>query len=231
MDAETRQSRARLIRDITVQIHDSEAKCQPLAAMRIAILAGITGSQTEEAGRISPLMYIMAPGAPVPEHIPPGFFVWENAPQWLGLDAESTMEMLRPEREEADWRAKPNTAGYVSIRAIRKMLDVYGETGTVQWPSWKDLTGSWESVCEENGIEWAAWEPGPIRGWRQPGTERIAIVKFKEGQEPGLGRFDIEQQFSDLARCEVSLTSPERMDSRQREAELSRTEVFYARSQ
>ena len=229
MDAETRQSRARLIGHLTVQIHDSEANCPPLAAMWIAIITGVTGAHLEEADGLSPLVSTLTPSDLAPANIFWGPFQWASAPQWLGLDAESAMEMLRPEREEADWRAKPGTDGYVSVRAIRKMLDVYSESGTVRWPSWKEIAASWDSVCEENGIEWAAWKSGPIKGWREPGTERIAIVKFKEGREPGLARFDIEQQFSELAHCEVSLTSPERIPDRQRDAELSKAETFYGR--
>ena len=229
MDAETRQERARLVRHLTVEIHDSEAKCPPLVAMWIAILTGVSAAQIEEGG-LSAAVSMKSENL-VPADINMSPFLWHNAPQWLGLDPEQAMEMLCPESENADWRAKPNADGYVSVRAIRKMLDVYAETGSVRWPSWKDVGRSWESVCEENGIQWAAWKVGPIKGWRQPGTERIAIVKFKDGQEPGLGRSDIERQFSELAHCEVSLTSPERIPDRQRDAELSKAETFYGRLQ
>ena len=230
MDAETRQSRARLIRHITVKIHDSEANCPPLAATWIAILTGMTGARIEEAGGLSPLVS-MTFGGLAPANVDLSPFPWAGAPEWLGLDTESAMEMLRPEIEDADWRTKPETAGYVSIRAIRKMLAAYAETGELKWPSWKGNAGSWKAICEENGIEWAAWQSGPIKGWRQPGAERIAIVKFKAGTEPGLGRHDIEQQFSDFAVCEVYLISPEQISDRHRHAELSKAEAIYGRPQ
>ena len=110
MDAETRQSRARLIRHITVKIHDSEANCPPLAAMWIAILTGMTGARIEEAGGLSPLVS-MTFGGLAPANVDLSPFPWAGAPEWLGLDTESAMEMLRPEIEDADWRAKPETAG------------------------------------------------------------------------------------------------------------------------
>ena len=230
MDAETRQNRARLIRVLTEEIHDSDAKCPPLAAMWFAILTGATGARIEEADGLSPLLSL-TPAGIAPINGQPSLFPWAGAPQWLGLDAESAMEMLRPEREEADWRAKPGSDGYVSVRAIRKMLDAYAETGTVRWPLWKDVAGSWESVCQEYGIEWAAWKSGPIKGWRQPGTERIAIVKFNDSEKGALAEFDVAQQFSDLARCEVYVTNLERMDDGYRESELRKAKVFYGRLQ
>ena len=229
MDFETRQERARLVRHLTVQIHDSEAKCPPLVAMWIAILTGVSAAQIQQDG-LSVVVSMKSENlAPADINMSP--FLWDNAPQWLGLDREQAMEMLCPERENADWRAKPNMDGYISVRSIRKMLDVYAETGAVQWPSWKDVAGSWESVCEEYGIQWAAWKVGPIKGWREPGTERIAIVKFKEDEKPGLAIYKAAEKFSDLARCEVSLTIPERIPDRQRDTELSKAQTFYGRLQ
>ena len=225
VDDETRQEQARLLKYLTVLIHDSGAKCPPMAAMWAAVLIGVTGSRISEADGLRSIA-TDHPDDLVPAEIK---LVWDKAPQWLGLDSESAKAMLRPELEEADWRAKPDEHGYVSIRSIRKMLDAYAETGTIRWPSWDDAAGSWESVCEQNGIQWAAWKTDPISGWREPGTERIAIVKFKDGREPGLGRFEIERQFSELAHCEVSLTSPERIPERQRDAELSKADTFYGR--
>ena len=230
MDAETRQERARLVRHLTVQIHDSEAKCPPLAAMWVAVLTGVTGSQIEEADGLAP-MVTMDSDDPEPTNINLNPFLWRNAPKWFGIDQESVRDMLRPECEEADWRAKPNTDGYVSVRSIRKMLDVYAETGAVKWPSRKDVVGSWESVCEENGIQWAAWKAGPINGWREPGTERIAIVKFNNGQKAPLAEFNVAERFSDLAGYEVYVTNLERIDDRNREAELRKAELIYGRLQ
>ncbi|MYC29663.1 MAG: hypothetical protein F4X65_06180 [Chloroflexi bacterium] len=229
MDAEIRQKRARLVRHLTVQIHDSEAKCPPLAAMWIAILTGVTAAQIEEGGLSATVSMKSENLAPVDINMSP--FFWDNSPQWLGLDPEQAMEMLCPEGENADWRAKPDTDGYISVRSIRKMLDVYAETGAVKWPSRKDVAGSWESVCEEYGIQWAAWKAGPIKGWREPGTERIAIVKFREGQKAPLAEFNLAEQFSDLAGYEVYVTNLERIDDRYREAELRKAERFYGRLQ
>ena len=229
MDAETRQERARLVGHLTVQIHDSEAKCPPLMAMWVAILTGVSAAQIQEGGLSAAVSMKSENLAPADINISP--FLWQNAPQWLGLDQEQATDMLCPERENADWRAKPNMDGYVSIRAIRKMLDAYAETGMVKWPSWKDVAGSWESVCEENGIQWAAWKAGPINGWREPGTERIAIVKFKEDQKAPLAEFNVAELFSDLAGYEVYVTNLERIDDRYRQAELREAELFYGRLQ
>ena len=229
MDAETRRHRARVIKDITVRVHDSEAKCPPLAAMWIAILTGITATQIGEEGGLSPLVS-MTSNDLAPADISLSPFFWRNAPEWLGLDPEMATEMLRPEREDADWRAKSNEDGYVSLRSIRKMIETYAETGEVRWTSRKDKAGSWKAICEENGIEWAAWQSGPIQGWRQPGTERIAIVKFRAGREPGLAKHDIEEQFSELAGCEVYLITPEKIWEDRREAELAEAEVIYAQA-
>ena len=230
MDTETRKHRARVIKDITVRVHDSEAKCPPLAAMWIAILTGITATQIGEAGGLSPLVSMTSNDlAPADINFNP--FFWRNAPEWLGLDPELATEMLRPEREDADWRAKSNEDGYVSLRSIRKMIETYAETGEVRWTSRKDKAGSWKAICEENGIKWAAWRSGPVQGWQQPGTERIAIVQFKTGREPGLAKYDIEQQFSDLAGCEVYLISPEQISDRHRHAELSQAEAIYGHPQ
>ena len=229
MDAETRQERARLVRHLTVQIHDSDAKCPPLVAMWIAILTGVSAAQIQQDGLSAAVSMKSENLAPADINMSP--FLWHNAPQWLGLDREQAMEMLCPERENADWRAKPKSSGYVSVRSIRKMLDAYAQTGTVQWPSWKDVAGTWESVCDEYGIQWAAWKADPIKGWREPGTERIAIVKFKEGQKPPLAVFNVAEQFSDLAGYEVHVTNLERMDDRHREAELGKAELFYGRLQ
>ena len=229
MDAETRRHRARVIKDITVRVHDSEAKCPPLAAMWIAILTGITATQIGEAGGLSPLVS-MTSNDLAPADISLSPFFWRVAPEWLGLDPEMATEMLRPEHEDADWRAKSNEDGYVSLRSIRKMIETYAETGEVRWTSRKDKAGSWKAICEENGIEWAAWQSGPIQGWRQPGTERIAIVKFRAGREPGLAKHDIEEQFSELAGCEVYLITPEKIWEDRREAELAEAEVIYAQA-
>ena len=227
MDAETRRNRARVIRDLTVRIHDSEAKYPPLAAMWVAILSGITATQIGEAGGLSPLVSTTSDGlAPADIGLSP--FFWRNTPDWLGLDTELATEMLRPEREEADWRAEPSEDRYVSLRSIRKMLQMYGETGQVRWPSREASNGSWRALCEENGIEWLAWQSAPADGWRPPGTERTAIVKFQAGSEPGLGKFDIEQQFSELAGREIYLITPEQIPERHRQAELSRAEIVYA---
>ena len=230
MDAETRRDRARVIKDITVRIHDSEAKCPPLAAMWMAILTGITATQIGDAGGLSPLVSMTSDDlAPTDINLSP--FFWHNGPEWLGLDTKLATEMLRPEREDADWRAKPNEDGYVSLRSIRKMLDTYAETGEIMWPARKDNAGPWMAICEENGIEWAAWQSGPIQGWRQPGTERIAIVKFKTGREPGLAKYDIAQRFSEKAGCNVHLISPEQISDRHRHAELSKAEAIYGHPQ
>ena len=230
MDAETRKERAGIIRDITIRIHDSEAKCPPLAAMWIAMLTGITASQIEEAGGLAPLVTMTSSDLePADLDLSPS--LWANAPGWLGLDTELAMEMLRPEREGADWRAKHNEDGYVSLKLIRKMLETYAETGEVKWPSVKDHAGSWKAICEENGIEWAAWQSGPIQGWRQPGTERVAIVKFKTGREPGLAKYDIAQQFSEKVGCNVHLISPEQIPDRRRLAELNKAEAIYGHPQ
>ena len=230
MDAETRRHRARVIKDVTVRVHDSEAKCPPLAAMWIAILTGITATQIGEAGGLSPLVSMTSNDlAPADINFSP--FFWRNAPEWLGLDPELATEMLRPERQDADWRAKSNDDRYVSLRSIRKMLETYAETGEVRWTSRKAHPGSWKAICEENGIEWAAWQSGSIQGWRQPGTERIAIVQFKTGREPGLAKHDIEQQFSDLAGCEVYLISPEKISDRHRHSELSQADAIYGHPQ
>ena len=230
MDPETRQERARLIKDLTERIHDSEAKCPPLVAMWIAILTGLTAAQIAEAGGLTPLVSMKSDDlAPADIDLSP--FFWRNAPEWLGLDLELATEMLRPEHEEADWRAKSNEDRYVSLRSIRKMLETYAETGLVTWPSTKDDSGSWEVICEENGIEWAAWQSAPAGGWRPPGTERTAIVKFMPGREPGLAKFDIEQQFSDLAGCNVHLITPEQISDRRRQVELSEAEIIYAHPQ
>ena len=230
MDAETRRHRARVIKDITVRVHDSEAKCPPLAAMWIAILTGITATQIGEAGGLSPLVS-MASNDLAPADINLSPFFWRNAPEWLGLDPEMATEMLRPEREDADWRAKSDEDGYVSLRSIRKMIETYAETGEVRWTSRKDKADSWKAICEENGIEWAAWQSGQIQGWRQPGTERIAIVKFKAGREPGLAKYDIAQQFSEKAGRNVHLISPEQISDRHRHEELSKSEAIYGHPQ
>ena len=230
MDAETRRDRARVIKDITVRIHDSEANCPPLAAMWMAILTGITANRIGEADGLAPLV-AMTSDELAPADIDLSPFFWRIAPEWLGLDTELATELLRPEREAANWRAKSNEDGYVSLRSIRKMLDTYSETGDIKWPSGEDQPGSWKEVCEENGIEWAAWQAAPTRGWRPPGTERTAIVKFQAGREPGLGKLDIEQQFSDLAGCNVHLISPEQIADRHRQAELTSAEIIYAHTQ
>ena len=229
MDAEDRRHRARVIRDLTVRIHDSEAKCPPLAAMWMAILTGMTATQIGEAGGLSSLVSTTSDGLmPVFIGLSPVFR--HNAPDWLGLDTAMVREMLLPEHQYAHWKAKPNEDGYVSLRSIRKTLEAYGETGEVNWPSRKYEVGSWKALCEENGIEWAAWQSGPIQGWRQPGTERIAIVKFRVGREPGLAKHDIEEQFSELAGREVYLITPEKIWEDRREAELAEAEVIYAQA-
>ena len=226
MDPETRRGRARIIKDITVRIHDSEAKCPPLAAMWMAILTGITTTQIGETGVLPPIVSMTSHGL-APSDISLSPFLWSNAPEWLGLDTELAMEMLQPEHKDADWRAKPDQDGYVSLRSIRKMLETYAETGELRWTSRKAKAGSWKAICEENGVEWAAWQSGPIQGGRQPGTERIAIVKFKAGREPGLAKHDIAQQFSEEAGCNVYLISPEQIPDRCRHSELSKAETIY----
>ena len=155
MDVETRRHRVRVTRDLTVRIHDSEAKCPPLAAMWMAILTGMTTTRIGEAGGLSPLVSTTSDGL-VPLYIGLSPLFWRNAPDWLGLDTAMATEMLLPEHQHADWKAKPDEDGYVSLRSIRRMLETYGETGVINWPPGKGKPGSWKTLCEETGIEWAA---------------------------------------------------------------------------
>ena len=229
MDNKSRRERAGIIKDITVRIHDSDAKCPPLAAMWLAILTGITATYIQEAGGLAPLLSMTSDDSASAPDLGPS--LWNKAPEWLSLDTELAAEMLRPEHQDADWRAKPNDEGYVSLRAIRKMLDTYAETGEIRWPTRKGDSGSWKALCEENGIEWAAWQDSPIQGWREPGTERVAIVKFQEGREPGLARYDITQQFSEKAGCNVHLICPEQIPDRRRITELNEAETIYGHPQ
>ena len=230
MDAESRQHRAWLIRDLTERIHGSDANCPPILAMWMAILTGITSSKFHEGAKLTPAAPLTYPDlAPADLSLSP--FFWDNAPEWLGLDRNSAIEMLQPEHQNADWRAKANTPGYVSLRAISKMLERYAETGEVSWHRSKTESASWRSICEEHGIEWAAWQSGPTGGWRPPGTERIAIVKFKGGREPGLAKYDIAQQFSEKAGCNVHLISPDQISDRHRREELGKAEAIYGHPQ
>ena len=230
MDTETRQERARLIKDLTERIHDSQAECPPLLAMWMAILTGISSTKFHEGSSLTPVVSLTSPDlAPGDVSLSP--FFWNNVPEWLGLDKKSAIEMLQPEHEDTDWRARANKPGYISLYAISKMLKRYGETGEVNWPTAKPESPSWTSICQDNGIEWAAWQSAPTGGWRPPGTERTAIVKFQAGREPGLARFDIEQQFSKKAGCKVHLIYPEQIPDRRRAEELSKAEALYGQRQ
>ena len=226
MDTETRKERARLIMNLTERIHDSQAECPPILAMWIAILTGMSSARFHEGNNLTPVVSLTSTDlAPADVSLSP--FLWANAPEWLGLDKESASEMLQPEHVDADWRARVNKPGYISLYATSKMLKRYGETGEVNWPTAKPELPSWESICLEHGIAWAVWQSAPTGGWRPPGTERTAIVKFQTGREPGISKFDIEKHFSDKAGCRVRLIYPEQISDRRRAEELNKAEVLY----
>ena len=225
MDTQTRHERAALVKDLAVQIHDSRAKCPPLAAMWSAVLAGIA---TNQMGAIA--MSATEPAASSnliggQEQLLPS--LWVHAPEWLGLDPESSQEMLLPDVSNADWKAKPDETGYVSLWAITNMLNSYAETGEVRWAPLKKNNTPWDTLCENNGIAWAAWHPNPLQNWGQPGVEKVAIVTFKEGREPGLSKYDIAKEFSKQATCNVHIISPEQIPERRRQEELSKALVIY----
>lgn len=226
MDMQTRRERAALIKDLAVRIHDSRAGCRPLTAMWSAMFAGIT--MEKAIGATSAAAIAAIPAIPPPEGRgellqPP----WRHAPDWLGLNPESAQEMLLPDLTGTDWKAEADENGYVSLWAITKMLNAYGETGEVRWPTHEQDSIPWRTVCERNRINWAAWHSNPFQNWGQPGVEKVAIVTYEEGQEPGLSRYDIAQEFSRKAGCNVHIISPEQIPERRRQEELNRALVFY----
>ena len=184
--------------------------------MRMAIVAAVAVDST---------------GSRTPALVPDRIFLpaLKSAPDWLELDEGQYMEMMQPQNDFADWRAEVNTPGYVSLRAINKMLDHYEETGEVSWIHAKPPAVSWKSICEDNGIVWAGWKR-PSDGWRPPGTERTAMVKYAEGKNPGLGQYDIERMFSDRAGCNVSLITPAQIWEDRLEAEIAQAEIIYAQA-
>ena len=150
--------------------------------------------------------------------------------EWLGFNAESAPDMFTPEHPHADWRAGAGEPGYVTLRAVIKMLDHYADTGLIHWQPPTAKTASLRELCESYGIAWLAWLAAPQRGWTPPGAERTAIVRFSPDAAPNLELHQLEQRVSDITGCNVSLITPEQIWEERRQAELERAELVYAQA-
>ena len=158
------------------------------------------------------------------------FPVGKGPLEWIGLNAESAPEVFKPEYLHADWRARIGEPGYVTLRAVTRMLDHYADTGQIFWQAPGDAAGALEELCESHGIVWLAWQAEPQRGWMPPGAERTAIVRFNPDAAPSTGMHLLERLVSDIAGCNVSLITPEQIWEERRQPELERAEVIYAQA-
>ena len=228
LNEETRELRAWILKDLTEVVHDSRLSCPPLAGLWIAVLTAVTASKAQEQSGLIPSLTTTQ--AQVSDFYGFSPFLWANAPEWLGLDTATATEMLRPEYEFADWRAAPGDPGYITLQAISRMLEHFADTGEIIWgyPGSEGL--SWESICQQYGIEWAAWQRKSPTGWEHPGTERTAIVRFRAGLNPMPSLYDIERQFSNMAGCNVSLITQEQLWDDRLDEELKQAEIIYAQA-
>ena len=109
-----------------------------------------------------------------------------QAPEWLGLDPEAALKMLLPESGEADWRAKPDENGYVSLRSILKMLETYAETGAVRWPSRDEDSRFVEGTmrAKRHRVGCLAFRPDPGLAPARHGKNRHSQIQNGLGTRP-----------------------------------------------
>ena len=228
MDETTRVERVWLLKSYIERITEPDSGCPPLVDLRLAFLSAylhdtLPDSAWETTG---PAHGQVVKGADVSM----SFEIDSRVLDWLGLNAESTLEMFAPEHPHADWRSGIGEPGYVTLRAVAKMLDNYADTGQIRWQPPTAETGSLEELCERLGIVWLAWQAAPQRGWTPPGAERTAIVRFSPDVAPYLELHQIEQRVSDIAGCNVSLITPDQIWEGRRQSELERAELVYAQA-
>ena len=222
MDEMTRAERVWLVKDCMQRINEPDGNCPPLVDLRLAFLAAYlhdnsAGCPWETIGQVGR-------GA----DFSMSFELGSRALEWLGLNAESAPEMLAPEHPHANWRAGFGEPGYVTLRAVTRMLDHYADTGRVHWQSLTPATDALQELCENYGIVWLAWQTAPQRGWMPPGAERTAIARFAANAAPVPELYQLEQRLSDIAGCNVSLITPEQIWEERRQLELEQADLIYA---
>ena len=164
MDKGTRAERVWLLKSYIERITEPDSGCPPLVDLRLAFLSAylhdtLPDSAWETTG---PAHGQVVKGADVSMI----FEIDSRVLDWLGLNAESTLEMFAPEHPHADWRSGIGEPGYVTLRAVSKMLDNYADTGQIRWQPPTAETGSLEELCERLGIVWLAWQAAPQRAGR-----------------------------------------------------------------
>ena len=229
MDAATRSERAWLVKHIMERNHDPENPCPPVFALWQAAPAAYLSEGAADSAWRAILSATPHRGGAVARMAAANAILWREASHWLGLNEESIPELFMPELPHADWRSEADTPGYITRYAAGRMLDHYGATGSVIWGAPGDATDdALQQLCQTSGIIWAAWQPRPSEGWSPPGTERTAIVRFAPDAAVADWRYPLEQQFSDIVGCNVSLITPEQILEDHRARTLEQAEVVYA---
>ena len=226
MDEMTRAERVWLVKDYMQRINEPGSNCPPLVDLRLAFLTACLHDNLpsrawetfrQDRGRV-------VKG----EDFAISLELGSRPLEWLGLYTESAPEMFMPEHPHADWRSGIGEPGYVTLRNVTKMLDHYADTGRVHWQSLAIATDALRELCESYGIVWLAWQASPQRGWMPSGTERTAIARFAADAAPVPELHQLEQRFSDIAGCNVSLITPEQIWEERRQLELERADLIYA---
>lgn len=227
MDENIRAERIWLLKNYMERINDPDSTCPPLIDMYVALLAAYLHHSLPDAAwdfahRVN------SEWAKTEADLLMRFSVGQGLLEWIGVSAESAPEMFRPEHLHANWRASIGEPGYVTFRAVTKMLDHFADTGQIHWQVSVDETNALEQLCASYGIVWLAWQAEPQRGWMPPGAERTAIVRFDSETAQSTEIYLLEQLVSDIAGCNVSLITPEQIWEERRQPELERAEVIYA---
>ena len=226
MDENTRAERVWLVKDYMQRINEPDSDCPPLVDLRLAFLTACLHDDMpshawetvwQDRGQV-----VEGEGFSI------SLELGSRPLEWLGLNVEAALEMFMPEHPHADWRAGIGEPGYVTLRAVARMLDHYADTGRVHWQSRAVANDALQELCESHGIVWLAWQADPQRGWMPPGAERTAIVRFDSDTAQSTGIHLLEQLVSDIAGCNVSLITPEQIWEERRQPELERAEVIYA---
>lgn len=227
MDENIRAERIWLLKNYMERINDPDSACPPLIDMCVALFAAYLHDSLPDAAWDF-IHQVDSEPARTEADFAMRLSVGQGPLEWIGVNAESAPEMFRPEHLHANWRANIGKPGYVTFRAVTKMLDHFADTGQVHWQAPMDEASALEQLCESHGIVWLAWQAEPQRGWMPPGSERTAIVRFDSDAAQIAEIHLLEQLVSDIAGCNVSLITPEQIWEERRQPELERAEVIYA---